>query len=461
MPTAAAPTSAPHSTEAERTVIGALLLDPEAIFTVAAELIPDDFYDPVHRDVYAAIRQLSEKGMPVDFVTVADRLRENPAIQNAGGSAFLAELAAAVPTASHIVQYAHIVLEKSRRRRLADIGSKIAKLAHEEAKSADELTEMAEREFLGLCSRATDDDPSRLAELRSERYDHYVTLYEAEDPASHYGIRTGFPPLDDLLTGLAPGQLIVLAGRPGMGKTALALDIARNVAVAQEKVVSIVSLEMSKEEVFDRLFAKTLGIECWKLHKGILSEEQFARMGPLMDQIDTYQIYVDDDPNAALINIRSKARRHQMRYGLDLLIVDYLQLIEVTDRLAGENQTQRITYISKSLKALARELGCPLLALSQLSRECDRRPDKRPVLSDLRDSGSIEQDGDRILMLYRESEYDDECDDPDRTDVYIRKNRHGPTGHVALRFDRKTMSFTSADTAPTTHASRQRAHVSP
>jgi replicative DNA helicase len=179
-----------------------------------------------------------------------------------------------------------------------------------------------------------------------------------------------------------------------------------------------------------------------------------------MDQIATYPIYVDDDPNAALVNIRSKARRHQMRYGLHLLIVDYLQLIEVTDRLAGENQTQRITYISKSLKALARELRCPVIALSQLSRECDRRPDKRPVLSDLRDSGSIEQDGDRILMLYRESEYDELSEDPDRTDVYIRKNRHGPTGHVALRFDRKTMSFIPADTAPTAHGSHQRARLS-
>lgn len=445
MPSPVLVRTAPHSSEAERTVIGALLLDPDAIFTVAPQLSPADFYDPVYRDIYDAIRQLSEKGMPVDFVTVADSLSKNPAIQNAGGSALLADLAAGVPTASHVSRYVDIVLEKSRRRRLADIGSKIAKLAHEEAKTADELTEMAEREFLALCRTATDDDPSRLADLRSERYDHYVTLYEADDPVAHYGIRTGFPPLDDLLTGLAPGQLIVVAGRPGMGKTAFALDIARSVAVDQGKVVSIVSLEMSKEEVFDRLFAKTLGVECWRLHKGLLSEDQFASMGPLMDEIETYPIYVDDDPNATLVNIRSKARRHQMRYGLDLLIIDYLQLIEVTDRLAGENQTQRITYISKNLKALARELHCPVIALSQLSRECDRRPDKRPVLSDLRDSGSIEQDGDRILMLYRESEYDDECDDPDRTDVYIRKNRHGPTGHVALRFDRKTMSFGCPD----------------
>jgi len=444
MPISSALATAPHSTEAERTVIGALLLDPEAIYRVATQLTPADFYDPVHRDIYAAILQLSETGAPVDFVTVSTKLQGNAAVQQSGGSGFLADLAAEVPTASHIGQYADIVLQRSRRRRLAEIGDRIARLAHAEDQTADELIEKAEREFLSLTRQESAADPSRLADLRSERYDHYVTLYESDDPAAHYGIRTGFPELDDILTALAPGQLIVLAGRPGMGKTALALDIARNVAVEQRKAVSIFSLEMSKEEMFDRLFAKSLGIECWKLSKGLLTEDEFARMGPLLDEFDDYPVYVDDDSNTTLVNIRSKARRHQMRHGLDLLIVDYLQLIEVTDRLAGENQTQRITYISKSLKALARELGCPVLALSQLSRECDRRPDKRPVLSDLRDSGSIEQDGDRILMLYRESEYDDDCDDPDRTDVYVRKNRHGPTGHVALRFDRKTMSFTSA-----------------
>ena len=438
--------TAPHSTEAERTVVGALLYDPEAIYKIDGRLRPVDFYDPVCRDIYRAVQQLSEKGTVIDFVTVTNKLRENDAIQQIGGSAFLAELIADVPTASHIAQYAEIVVEKSRRRQLGYIGRKIADLAQEDTKPADELTEMAEQEFLKLSRQASQEEPSLLADMRAERYDHYVTLCEADSATEHNGVRTGYAELDDLLTGLAPGQLIVLAGRPGMGKTSLALDIARNVAVEQGKVVSVFSLEMSNEELFDRLFAKSLGVESWKLSKGLLSDEQFAQMGPVLDRFKDYPLYIDDDPNSALVNLRSKARRQQMRHGLDLLIIDYLQLIEVTDRSAGENQTQRITHISKSLKRLARELHIPVIALSQLSRECDRRPDKRPQLSDLRDSGSIEQDGDRILMLYRESEYDEDCDNPDCTDVYIRKNRHGPTGHVELRFDKGKMSFVSMNT---------------
>ena len=434
---------APHSTEAERTVIGALLLDPEAIFKVDGRLSPADFFDPVYADIYGAIQQLSEKGTAVDFVTVTDKLQDNKRLQQIGGSAFLAGLASDVPTSSHITQYADILLEKSRRRQLGRIGNKIADLALQDQKSADELTEFAEQEFLKLSRQGIRNDPVLLADMRLERYEHYVTLYEADHPIDHGGIRTGFREIDHLLTAIAPGQLVVLAGRPGMGKTALALDIAANVAFEQKKVVAVFSLEMSKEEVFGRLFGKCLGVESWQLEKGTIDQQHFNQMAPVLDQFAEHPLYIDDDANTTLVNIRSKARRHQMQHGLDLLIVDYLQLIEVTDRLAGDNQTQRITYISKSLKRLARELHCPVLALSQLSRACDNRPDKRPQLSDLRDSGSIEQDGDRILMLYRESEYHEDCDDPDCTDVYIRKNRHGPKGRVELRFDRQKMSFTS------------------
>jgi len=434
---------APHSTEAERTVIGALLLDPEGIFRVDNQLRPDDFFDPVYRDIYGAIQQLSEKGTPVDFVTVTDKLQDNKRLQQIGGSAFLAQLSSDVPTSSHIALYADIILEKSRRRQLGRIGNTIADLARQDKKSADELTEMAEQEFLKLSRQGTRNDPVLLADMRLERYEHYVTLYEADHPIEHCGIRTGFQEIDHLLTAIAPGQLVILAGRPGMGKTALALDIAASVAFDQNKVVAVFSLEMSKEEVFGRLFGKRLDVESWKLEKGRIEEQHFDQMGAVLDQFAEYPLYIDDDANTTLVNIRSKARRHQMQHGLDLLIVDYLQLIEVTDRLAGDNQTQRITYISKSLKRLARELRCPVLALSQLSRACDNRPDKRPQLSDLRDSGSIEQDGDRILMLYRESEYHEDCDDPDCTDVYIRKNRHGPKGRVELRFDKEKMSFTS------------------
>lgn len=440
MPTATVFSTVPHSAEAELTVLGALLLDPDAIFMVAARLKADDFYDPIHREIYGAIRKLSEEGIAVDFITVANKLQDAGVLDRVGGSAFLAKLANDVPTASHIDHYADIVLEKSRRRGLAVIGKKLAELAQEDAKSSDELTEIAECEFLALSRPHSDERPTALGDMRTERYEHYVRLYDSDDENAIAGVRTGFADLDQKVTSLAPGQLVVLAGRPGMGKTAFALDIARN-AVEQGRTVAFFSLEMSKEEVFDRLFSRGLGVEAWKLSRGLLTEEQASRMGSVFDQFSNLKLFIDDDHNSDLINIRSKARRHQLQHGLDLLIVDYLQLIEVTDRSAGENQTQRITYISKSLKRLARELHCPVLALSQLSRECDRRPQKQPLLSDLRDSGSIEQDGDKILMLYRESEYNPDCDNPALTDLYIRKNRNGPTGQIELNFDKTRMTF--------------------
>ena len=354
-------------------------------------------------------------------------------------------MAADVPTASHVNQYAAIVRDKSRRRQLAAVGRKIASISQDANQSADELTEQAEQEFLTLSRQASIREPSQLGSLGPDRYEHYAALYEADDPTAHYGIRTGFAALDQKLTGLAPGQLIVVAGRPGMGKTAFALDVARHVSFDQKKSVCLISLEMSTEEMFDRLLAKQLKLPTWRLGKGELTEEEFARMGPALDGLRELPLFIDDDPCSDLVHLRSKARRQQLQHGLDLLIVDYLQLIEVTDRAASENQTQRISHISKSLKRLARELYCPVMALSQLSRACELRTDKRPLLSDLRDSVSIEQDGDRILMLYREGEYFEDCENPDLTDLFIRKNRHGPTGSVELRFDRNTMTFENTD----------------
>ena len=247
--------------------------------------------------------------------------------------------------------------------------------------------------------------------------------------------------MDQLLTGLQPGSLTVVAGRPSHGKSSFALDMARHAAARLGKNVAVFSLEMTKQEIMDRIIAGFLNVETWRLKKGELTDADFRRLGTLFDQMKNHPIWIDDDPDTAIGNLRSKARRQQMEHGLDLLVIDYLQLIEVTDRAAGENRTQQVSHISRSLKNLARELGAPVIALSQLSRSVEQRNPPLPILSDLRDSGGIEQDSDTVLMLYREGVYNEDCADPNLTDVYVRKNRNGPTGRVSLRFNPERMTF--------------------
>ncbi|MFO0945623.1 MAG: replicative DNA helicase [Planctomycetota bacterium] len=313
-------------------------------------------------------------------------------------------------------------------------------LASDETVPTSEMIDQAEQQLLALSSNP-ESKPQHIADVAAESYERYARLHAADDKASLFGLRTGFPKLDEILTGLVPGQLVILAARPSMGKTALALDVARHVAADQQKNVAIFSLEMTKQELMDRVIAGLLGVETWKLKKGELTEADYERMGHLFDGLKRHPLYIDDDPDTTIANLRSKARRHQMEHGLDLLIIDYLQLIEVTDRASGENRTQQVSHISRSLKNLARELGCPILALSQLSRSVEQRTPAIPILSDLRDSGTIEQDADIVLMLYRESVYNEECDDPGLTDLYIRKNRSGPPGRVELHFAKERMSF--------------------
>ncbi|MCH7688256.1 MAG: replicative DNA helicase [Planctomycetes bacterium] len=435
--------SPPHSTEAEQTVIGALIADADAIYKIDGRLRSDDFYDPVHALIYKAILELTQEGSPIDLMILSNKLQDAGQVNAAGGSAYLSELTTTVPTSAHIEKYADIVIGYSRRRQLAKLGKKMAGIAEAEEKTADELIEMAEQEFLKLSQHTASQHPVALKDMCFDRHARYTMLHDADDPVEHYGIRTGFPALDDKLTAMAPGQMIVVAGRTSMGKTAFALNIARNVGMTQGKTVGIFSLEMENAEIFDRMFGDVSGIGPWRLNKGRFTEEELGKIGPAMDRIGASRIYVDDDPNHTLTNIRSKARRLHMEHGLDLLIIDYLQLIEVTQRSIRDNATQMMTHISKSVKRLARELHCPILALCQLNRYVEHRPDKQPQLSDLRESGAIEQDADRVLMLYREGYYDPDVENPNLTDVFIRKNRNGPTGRIELDFDPEQMRFTS------------------
>lgn len=445
MPTkSATPTTSnqPHSSEAERTIIGALLLDADAIVKVGGRLKAEDFYDPVYGNIYCSIIELWEQGTAVDFVTVSDKLKSYKQLQDIGGSAFLADITREIPTSSHIEHYTGIVLEHSRRRQLATLGKQIEALSREPKVSATELLNQAEQKFLRLSYQATTHKAVTLADMRAERLEHYANLHEAEDPAEYQGICTGYSALDDLIS-LESGDLIVGAGRPGMGKSALVLNIAQNVAYNQGKIVYFLSLEMSKEQLFDRAFSRIANVESQKLNRGLLSDEEFENLGPSLDALDQGRVYIDDDPDSRLVNIRSKARRQQMEHGLDLLIIDYMQLIQVTDNTVRDSRTREMSYISENIKQLARELHCPVLALSQLSRECERRTDKRPQLSDLRDSGSIEQDADRVLLLYRPGYYFPDSEDPGKTEVIVAKNRQGPTGVVDLHFDLAKSAFHS------------------
>jgi len=435
--------SASHSLSAEQTLLGALLLDSDRILDITGLVSATDFYDPLHRAIFAAIHRLHEDRCPIDPVTVADALQTDVQFAARDALSMLSALAENVPTSSHAARYADIVRERALRRRLAAAADTVSALAQDEKVTPAEACERAEQLLIAISRRGTTESlPQHIADVGAESYERHTALHAAEDKTALYGIRTGFSELDQLLTGLQPGSLTIVAARPGMGKTSLSLDLARNVAAAQKKHVAIFSLEMSKQELMDRIIAGQLGIEAWRLKKGQLSTEDFERMGTLFDGLKEHPIFLDDDSDTTLSNLRSKARRQQLERGLDLLIVDYLQLIEVTDRaVVSENRTQQVSHISRSLKNLARELQCPIMALSQLSRSVEQRNPPIPVLSDLRESGAIEQDADIVLMLYRESAYNEDASAPTSTDLFVRKNRNGPVGRVSLSFDARRMSF--------------------
>lgn len=430
----------PHNSEAEKTTIGALLLDPSAMNKVAGTLNTADFFDPTYRAIFAAIADQHELGTAFDFVTVSNALSEHKQFQAAGGSAFLAEIVASVPTASHIDVYAKLVRGDSVKRHVAMLGQQMAATAVDPEKTSLEVIETAEQGILALSRGSSESTTFDLADLHTERFDHYVAVYEAEDKAALFGLTTGFPDLDRLITGLPASDLIVVAARPSMGKTALALDMARHVVNRLEKKVLFISLEMSKEQLVDRWMAGALGVSTHDLRKGYLDEEHFEQMGPAFDAIPKDRFFIDDDFDSTLTHLRSKARQQQMEHGLDLLIVDYLQLLEVGGKTAPENRVQEVSKISRALKQLARELRVPVIALSQLSRNLEHRNDKRPRLADLRESGSIEQDADTVLMLHRDDDVDAE---PGLTELYVRKQRQGPTGMLELRFNKRQMQFES------------------
>jgi replicative DNA helicase len=437
----------PHSPEAERTVVGALLLDGEAVIRVSDFLAPADFYDPTYRLIYQAIFDLYQRHEPIDFITVTDALANHQKIQEVGGSAFLAELAAAVPTASHVYQHAQIVKGKAVHRSIIDAGRRITGFGYEVDRPVPELLEEVERAVFAITNGFLKDKFVHIRDVLDLRYEKFAEMHEAKDDSLVKGVPTGFVALDNKLSGLQPSDLIIVAARPSMGKTALALNIAQNAAIRAKKSVGIFSLEMSKEQLVDRLFSSMLGVDSWKLQRGKLDDSDFQNMGPIMDELSKANIFIDDSVASSLPELRTKARRLQMEHGLDLIIVDYLQLMSTGNASYAGNRVQEISEISRALKQIARELHVPIVALSQLSRAVESRPGNIPALSDLRDSGSIEQDADVVLMMYREDYYEEDSSRPGMTDIYIRKHRNGPTGRVELLFKKEQTRFYDVDHA--------------
>jgi len=437
----------PQNIEAEQSLLGCLLIDKDSLVKIADIIRADDFYKDAHRKIFETILELYEKREPIDLISLGNRLEERNTLEKIGGKTYLTTLTNTVPTASHIVSYAQIVQRKSTLRRLLGTAGEIIELAHKETDEVDALLDKAEQSLFGVSQRYLRRSFTSITEVLTEAFDRIDELHR--ETGKLRGVPTYFSSLDNVLAGLQKSDLIILAARPSVGKTTLALDIARNVAVRAKIPVGIFSLEMSKEQLVDRLLCAEAGVDLWKMRTGRLSDQgqddDFTRINRAMGVLSEAKMYIDDTANASVMEIRTKARRLQSEHGLGLIVIDYLQLMEGTgDR---ENRVQEVSYISRNLKAIARELNVPVLALSQLSRGVESRDSHIPRLADLRESGSIEQDADVVLFLYREATYTRDLP-PDKahiTEVIIAKHRNGPTGKIQLFFDQNNVTFKSLE----------------
>ena len=427
----------PANVEAEQAVLGSILIDPDAILRIASKLRPEDFYLEKHRWIYEAALDLHERRQPADLVTLCDELERRGQLNEVGGAAYITELINAVPTAIHVEHYAGIVERTAVLRRLITAAGQIAQLAYQDRGEIEEIVDRAEELIFGVSERWIRRDLAPIERIMKEVTDRieYLALHQGE----LMGVPTGFRLLDRLLGGLQKSDLIILAARPSVGKTALALNIAVNAAKRFGQRVAFFSLEMSGEQLVQRLLAAETGIDQQRLRLGQIGEEEWPLLMEAAGVLSNTLFFIDDTPALSAMELRTKARRVHAEHGLDLIIVDYLQLMRGDTR--SENRVQEISYISRSLKSLARELNVPVLALSQLSRAVEARTDKRPVLSDLRESGSIEQDADVVMFIYREELYDEDTERQNIADIIVAKHRNGPTGVVSLYFKKELTKF--------------------
>ena len=436
----------PFNVDAEEAVLGSLMLDPEAMTRVLPKLNKDDFYREKHQWLYESLVTLHGRNEPFDFVTVIDELERQGRLKDVGGHATISTLMLRVPTAIHVEHYAKIVERNAILRKLIGAAERIAKMAYEETdKEVAEIIERAEQELFAVSQHRVTGAMAPLSDILGDFYKSVEELYMGHDSV---GLQSGFTDLDRMLGGFQKGDLIILAARPSMGKTSLALSLVESASLKYGARVAFFSLEMGVEQLAQRLVSSQTGIDIKRLRVGPIYEEDLERVGFAVETLSKTNIFIDETPAISPLELRTKARRVISEYGLDLIVVDYLQLMTSGRGRPGsdQNRVQEVAYISRTLKELARELKVPLIALSQLSRGVESRQDKRPMLSDLRDSGSIEQDADVVMFIYRDEVYNKETERPNIAEILISKHRNGPTGTIDLRFSKENAKFSNLET---------------
>lgn len=420
----------PNNLEAEQSVIGSMLLDKEAISTASEILRGEDFYKEAHHQIFDAMMELNDKNEPVDLVTLVDSLRGKGILETVGGITYLSNLVSSVPTTANVKYYAKIVEEKSTLRKLIKSSTELTGRCYSDSEEVFSIIDKAEKDIFDISQKITTHDFEPMSKILEKGFNEIERLYKNKGAVT--GVPTGFPELDSKTSGFQKGDMVLIAARPSMGKTAFALNIASNAAIRFNNSVAIFSLEMSKDQLAQRMLCSEANIDMLKLRTGNLEEDDWVRLAKCAGPLAGAKIFIDDTPGATVIEMKSKCRRLKMEHGLDLIIVDYLQLMQ--GRAGTENRQQEVSEISRSLKALAKEIDAPVIACAQLSRAPEIRADHRPMLSDLRESGSIEQDADIVMFLYRDEYYNKESDKKNIAEVIIAKQRNGPTGTVELAY---------------------------
>ena len=418
----------PHSVEAEQSVLGSILLDKEAMISVSETLVPEDFYKEAHKVIYESMLKLYNSQSEIDLITLTDELRDQGYLDDIGGIAYITSLSTVVPTTSNIKYYVNIVKEKSISRQLISAANDIINLGYDGSAKVEYVLENAEKKIFDISQERATNDFQPINQVISEALSMLEKLYEEKNDVT--GLTTGFRDLNKKINGLQRSDLLLIAARPAMGKTAFALNLVQNAALKGDASVAVFSLEMSKEQLVQRMIASQSTVELKKIKTGTLADNDWPRITDGMAILSGAKIHIDDTPGIKISELRSKCRKLKIEKGLDLVLIDYLQLMEGEGQ--NESRQQEIAKISRSLKILAKELDCPVVALSQLSRAPEQRADHRPMLSDLRESGSIEQDADIVMCLYRDEYYNPDTEQKNIGEVIVAKNRHGETGTVEL-----------------------------